>query len=121
LDIQHLLITTKQTYSKKIVSQEPNYNSNIFKISPEAIDLLKLLLKKDPERRIKPEQIPYHPWFKGMNFEDIKNLKYEPPFKPKILNQEDISNIDPCFTKENVHSPVKKIKDQIDQDLFKDF
>jgi len=30
---------------KKIVSQEPNYQSHIFKVSPEAIDLLKLLLK----------------------------------------------------------------------------
>jgi hypothetical protein len=40
------------------------------------------LLNKDKDRRIKPEQIPYHPFFNGINFDDIKDLKVESPLKP---------------------------------------
>ena len=32
-----------------------------------------ILLERDKERRIKPEQIMYHPFFKDISIDDIKN------------------------------------------------
>jgi len=69
-------------FKKKIVYTEPLYRGA--NLSNDAMDLLKSLLKKDIDKRIKPENIPNHPWFKSINFDEIRNLKVTPPFKPKI-------------------------------------
>jgi len=72
----------KTSLFKKIVYTEPLYRGA--NLSNDAMDLLKSLLKKDIDKRIKPENIPNHPWFKSINFDEIRNLKVTPPFKPKI-------------------------------------
>ncbi len=54
------------------------------KLSDEAKDILNLLLKKDPEDRIEPEQIIYHPFFSRFNYSDYKNKKIESPLKSLI-------------------------------------
>jgi serine/threonine protein kinase len=69
------------------MKQEPIYNKLV---SKEVNDFIKSLLYKDPDRRIKPSQIPFHPWFKGVNFDDINNRRLRAPFIPltvKILNE----------------------------------
>jgi len=110
----------KSDLFKKIVYQEPSFRG--VNISADAQDLLKRLLKKDPKERIKPHEIPSHPWFKNINFADIMNLRVDPPFKPKVKNDEDLSNIDPEFLNENINSPVKSFYPQmIDQNYFSDF
>jgi len=103
---------------KKIAFEEPNYKCS-FGISSVAVDLIKSLLKKNVEKRIKPEDIPSHPWFSSINFEDIKNLECLPDFIPKIDHQEDFSNFDPLFLNENINSPIQK--SEIDQGYFSDF
>lgn len=110
---------SKANLFKKIVSGEPTYKGA--NLSPEALDLLKGLLKKDPKERIKPEDIPNHPWFKDVNFDDISSMKAIPPLKPKIKNDEDLSNIDPIFLNECVNSPVKSLNHILDQSYFSDF
>jgi serine/threonine protein kinase len=110
---------TKSTLFKKIKDTEPNYEAQ--KISSEAKDLMKQLLKKDLKERISPLNIPDHPWFKGINFDDIKNFKVNAPFVPKIKNEDDLSNIDPIFLNENIYSPVKKRMAEFDQKSFIDF
>jgi protein-serine/threonine kinase len=109
----------KTNLFKKIVYSEPTFKGA--NLSSDALDLIKCLLKKDPKERIKPEDIPSHPWFKGINFEEILSLKTIPPFKPKIKNEEDLSNIDPTFLNECVNSPVKSFNQIFDQDYFSDF
>jgi serine/threonine protein kinase len=110
----------KSTLFKKIVYSEPTYKGA--NLSAEALDLLKKLLKKDPKERIKPNEIPNHPWFKDINFEDIKNMRVIPPFKPKLRGDEDLSNIDPSFLNEAINSPVKSFNPQmVDQNYFSDF
>jgi len=110
----------KSDLFKKIVYQEPSFRG--INISDDAQDLLKRLLKKDPKERIKPHEIPSHPWFKNLNFEDIMNLRVDPPFKPKVKNDEDLSNIDPEFLNENINSPLKSFNpNMIDQSYFSDF
>ena len=69
----------KKKLFNKIVKEEPIYD---FTVSSDANNLIRLLLHKDPERRIPPEQIPYHPWFKGLNFKDFEVGIVDPPFKP---------------------------------------
>jgi len=111
---------SKTNLFRKIVYQEPTYKGA--NVSVDALDLLKSLLKKDPKDRIKPEDIPSHPWFQGTNFEDILSMRTVPPYKPKIKNEEDLSNIDPTFLNECVNSPVKTFNPQIfDQNYFSDF
>jgi len=110
----------KSALFKKIVYQEPTYKGA--NLSVEALDLLKRLLKKDPKERIKPHEIPNHPWFKGVNFEDVKNMRVVPPFKPKVRNDEDLTNIDPSFLNEAINSPVKSFNPQmVEQNYFSDF
>jgi len=112
--------SNKTNLFKKICYSEPSYTcKNV--ISEEAQNLIKCLLNKDKKKRINPSDIPSHPWFKGINFQDIKNLKVVPPFKPKIKNRDDLSNIDPMFLKEDIQSPIKQMTNKIDQNSFSDF
>jgi len=47
----------------KIIVGEVEYNQEHWsKISPEAIDLVKRLLEKDPKKRLSPSQALAHPW-----------------------------------------------------------
>jgi serine/threonine protein kinase len=53
-------------------------------VSPEAEDLLKRLLIKEPEKRIgarSKEEIKSHPFFKNMDFTQVWQKKCTPPFK----------------------------------------
>ena len=68
---------------KKIVYCEPNYNRT--KVSDECINLIKSLLKKNVNDRIIPKEIPFHPWFKSIDFNKVKNMEIIPPFKPKTV------------------------------------
>ena len=49
------------------------------KISKEAKDLLNLLLKKDPQERILPDQLLFHPFFSSFNYDDYLLKKKESP------------------------------------------
>ena len=60
-------------------SKSKNEQNSSFKLSNQAIDLLSLLLKKDPEERIQADQLLYHPFFSSYNFEDFCNKKIESP------------------------------------------
>jgi len=104
---------------KKICFDEPDYGS--VNVSKEALSLMQMLLNKDLSSRIKPDDIPNHPFFKGINFEDVRKMKVKPPFKPKIKDRDDLSNIDPCFLNEDLLSPNKPKKIQFDQTKFSDF
>lgn len=49
------------------------------KLSDQAKDILNLLLKKEPDDRIEPDQIIYHPFFSDFKYEDYKSKKLESP------------------------------------------
>ena len=48
-------------------------------------------MKKDPEDRIEPDQIVYHPFFSDVNLEDYKNGKFISPLK-KLISQINITS-----------------------------
>jgi len=110
---------SKNTLFQKIVKEEPNFTK--YTISHEAKDLIKSLLKKNPNDRINPARIPKHPFFKNIDFNMIRAKLITPQLRPEIKNEYDFTNIDSTFLKENVNSPVKKLKYEIDQSKFADF
>eukprot|EP01017_Pseudomicrothorax_dubius_P003825 TRINITY_DN10643_c0_g1_i2.p2 TRINITY_DN10643_c0_g1~~TRINITY_DN10643_c0_g1_i2.p2 ORF type:complete len:103 (+),score=17.19 TRINITY_DN10643_c0_g1_i2:699-1007(+) len=54
-------------------------------VSPDAITLMEMLLKKNPESRLgfseDAEDIKSHPWFHDTNWADVYLKKIEPPFR----------------------------------------
>lgn len=65
-------------------------------ISTELKDLISGLMCHK-EHRLKFNQVKGHPFFAGIDWENIRSLP--PPFKPQVTNEEDISNfIDTEFT-----------------------
>jgi serine/threonine protein kinase len=75
--------------------------------SEEATSLLKVLLERDPKKRIgyserDCEEIQEHPFFKSVNWDDVQNVKHESAYQPKVKGAEDVSCIDKLFTREGL-------------------
>uniref|UniRef100_A0A5K3ETW2 non-specific serine/threonine protein kinase n=2 Tax=Mesocestoides corti TaxID=53468 RepID=A0A5K3ETW2_MESCO len=80
-------------------------------LTREAKDLLKGLLKKSVSERLgsgptDAEEIKRHPFFQAVNWDQVYARQLEPPFKPSLTSETDVSRFDPQFTNENpVESP----------------
>jgi serine/threonine protein kinase len=79
--------------------------------SANASNLLTRLLERDPAKRIGSKndamELMEHPFFDGLEWDDIANKRHDMPWKPKIKHAEDTSNIDKLFTRETVkETPV---------------
>jgi serine/threonine protein kinase len=91
---------------QKILSGElrfPNY------ISEDAKSLLEGLLTRDPAQRLGTkggDEVKGHPWFADVQWDKLIRKEIEPPFKPKVRNVEDTSQIDPQFTRERAIDSV---------------
>ena len=84
------------------------------KISPEAEDLISKLIN-NPNIRLGingAEEIKSHPFFKGLDWENIRGSKA--PFIPQLKNDYDTSYFDLYEKKEPFHPPVKKKKKRKD-------
>ena len=46
------------------------------------------------------DEIKQHPWFAGVNFQDLLLKKLKPPFVPKLLSNLDVTNFGKEFTEE---------------------
>ena len=65
-------------------------------LTSDAKDLLKKLLKRHSPSRLgagpdDDKDVKRHPFFKHINWGDLLNRKVEPPFKPPLKNEEDVS------------------------------
>ncbi|XP_028668154.1 ribosomal protein S6 kinase beta-2-like [Erpetoichthys calabaricus] len=80
-------------------------------LTQDARDLLKKLLKKSPSQRLGSGpgdclDIQKHPFFRHTNWEDLLARKVEPPYKPCLQSDEDVSQFDTRFTRQTpVDSP----------------
>jgi len=54
-------------------------------LSADAKDLLKKMMQKKIEDRIKPADIRKHPFFAPINFEKLLMRQIDPPFKPELV------------------------------------
>lgn len=78
---------------------------------PEAKDLLKRLLNRDPKRRLGANgayEIRNHPFFSDLSWESVWNKEYIPPFRPTVNGANDTSNFDNEFTEQK---PIDSVID----------
>lgn len=96
-------------------------------LTAEARDLLRKLLKRHPQSRLgggsdDATPLKIHPFFRHINWTDLFNRQVEPPFKPCISGDEDVSQFDQRFTKETpIDSPCENfLSESVDQ-VFQGF
>ena len=68
--------------------------------STNAADILRGLLKRNPEERLNIDQIKSHAFFSDINWDALLEKRVTPPFIPKVRSQTDTSQIDSDFTDE---------------------
>ncbi|XP_069767081.1 ribosomal protein S6 kinase beta-1 isoform X4 [Narcine bancroftii] len=80
-------------------------------LTHEARDLLKKLLKRNASSRLgagvgDATDVQAHPFFRHTNWEDLLARRVEPPFKPFLQSDDDVSQFDSKFTRQTpVDSP----------------
>lgn len=80
--------------------------------SEEAKDLLTGLLRRDPAKRLGSgpagvQELMDHPFFASIDFDKLLAKELEPPFKPVVTSDADVSNVANIFTREPARdSPV---------------
>uniref|UniRef100_A0A2P2I6Y8 non-specific serine/threonine protein kinase n=1 Tax=Hirondellea gigas TaxID=1518452 RepID=A0A2P2I6Y8_9CRUS len=89
-----------QTLFQLIVYEEARFPRTI---SPEARELLRSLLVKNPHQRLgggvrDAAEVQEHPFYSNMNWDDVLNKKIPPPFIPEVHSSMDTHNFDPEFT-----------------------
>ena len=72
------------------------------KLSTEAKDLIRQLLKKFPAERIGCreggiEELKSHPFFQTIDWEQLYLKEINPPFVPNVEQAADIQNVDPEY------------------------
>ena len=88
------------------------------KISKDAKDLIKRLLS-DTDKRIGRngvEEIKQHPFFKGVNWNKIKDMK--PPFIPKVKSEFDCRYFEKFDIEEDFYPDPKEVNDTIKDPIF---
>lgn len=97
-------------------------------LTKDLTDLLKLLLEREPTKRMgmascKAGDIYDQPFFRGINWTAIEQLKVEPPFIPEVRSRRDVQNFDSDFTESACElSPVdNETLGKIDQSQFQKF
>ncbi|XP_059488168.1 ribosomal protein S6 kinase beta-1 [Neocloeon triangulifer] len=80
-------------------------------LTPDARDLIRKLLKRQVSQRLgagpsDADPIKNSPFFKHICWPDVLARKYDPPFKPTLSSDDDVSQFDTKFTKQTpIDSP----------------
>ncbi|XP_030854595.1 calcium-independent protein kinase C isoform X3 [Strongylocentrotus purpuratus] len=99
-------------------------------LSKEATSILKAFMTKNPSKRLGcmeaqggERAILSHSFFREIHWQELEELKVEPPFKPKIKTKKDWNNFDTDFTREEPKlTPITtKIVESINQNEFSGF
>ncbi|KAJ6108545.1 AGC-kinase C-terminal [Penicillium sp. IBT 18751x] len=92
---------TNEMYRK--ILQEPLTFPSSDIVPPAARDLLTRLLDRDPQRRLGANgaaEIKSHHFFANIDWRKLLQRKYEPSFRPNVLDARDTDNFDREFTSE---------------------
>ena len=78
-------------------------------IDEDAKDLINKLLVIDPKKRLGygangSDKIKKHPFFEGINWNEVWNRQIVPPFKPELTDEMDLKYFDTQFTDEPIES-----------------
>lgn len=121
----------KKVMCRKILKGRLVFNRRTNVIEEEAKDIITSFLERNPENRLGIRgngfpDVQEHPFFNGIDWEQLFQKKIEPPFKPKITNA--INNFDPEFTDQSarISEHEKKesepeLEDADEEDVFEDF
>eukprot|EP00003_Mantamonas_plastica_P006269 TRINITY_DN1509_c0_g1_i3.p1 TRINITY_DN1509_c0_g1~~TRINITY_DN1509_c0_g1_i3.p1 ORF type:complete len:552 (+),score=169.57 TRINITY_DN1509_c0_g1_i3:239-1657(+) len=119
--------SNQEEMCKRILTSELRFPSSVY-VSKEAKDILLGLLHKDPSKRLgctleNAQDLMEHEFFEGIDWDQLSDLKIDPPFIPNISDEEDVTNFDPEFTSEEpVLTPSEKsVLDDKIQDAFSGF
>ena len=91
------LINTGSISYPKTITIEGEEKPRAYKVSEDAKSLINKLLEKDPGTRLGRkglDEIKKHPFFNGINFEDLKKKKLKAHFKPNISKDDPTTNFD---------------------------
>ncbi|KAL0090479.1 hypothetical protein J3Q64DRAFT_1696847 [Phycomyces blakesleeanus] len=74
-------------------------------MSRDSVSICQRLLNRDPEKRLgagpnDAADIRAHPFYRGVNWDDLLHKRVTPPFYPSITGRLDTSNFDEEFTRE---------------------
>ncbi|XP_067831745.1 ribosomal protein S6 kinase alpha-5-like isoform X1 [Heptranchias perlo] len=95
--------------SRRIMQADPPLPSEI---TSAGRDLIQKLLIKDPKRRLGSgpkgaSEIKHHPFFRGINWDDLVAKRIPAPFKPVIRSEMDVGNFAEEFTEmDPTYSPA---------------
>lgn len=97
-------------------------------ISDNSVSCVKMLLERDPLKRLGMKTCPHgnirnHSFFSKIDWRKLENREIEPPFKPKVKSATDVSNFDPDFTSETprLSQIDSKLIKTIDEEIFRGF
>ncbi|KAJ3614564.1 hypothetical protein NHX12_018136 [Muraenolepis orangiensis] len=76
-------------------------------LTVDAKDLIKKLLKKSAAQRLGSSNMDCkHPFFRHISWDDLLHKRVEPPYRPQLQSDEDVSQFDTRFTRQTpVDSP----------------
>ncbi|XP_055988068.1 ribosomal protein S6 kinase beta-2 isoform X1 [Sorex fumeus] len=80
-------------------------------LTADARDLIKKFLKRNPAQRMgggpgDAADVQRHPFFRHINWDDLLARHVDPPFRPSLQSEEDVSQFDVRFTRQTpVDSP----------------
>ena len=90
------LINTGAISFPKFIQIEGEEKPRNYKVSEDAKNIISKFLEKDPGTRLGRQgldEIKKHPFFSGINFDDLNKKKIKPPFRPNFSKEEkDITN-----------------------------
>ncbi|KAI8087822.1 kinase-like domain-containing protein [Gilbertella persicaria] len=96
-------------------------------MSRDSVSICQRLLNRDPKRRLgagpsDAAEIKEHPFFHGVNWDDMLNKRVPPPFCPTITSPLDTSNFDEEFTRERpALTPINSVLNRVEQQEFQNF
>ncbi|XP_031631058.1 ribosomal protein S6 kinase beta-1 [Contarinia nasturtii] len=96
-------------------------------LTPDARDLIRRLMKRQVNLRLGADQydgqaVRAHPFFKFVNWDDVLGRRLEPPIKPILRSEDDVSQFDTKFTKQiPVDSPVFSTLSESENSIFQGF
>lgn len=99
--------TNRDQMFKNIINHETDYPSNL---SEDAVDLISMLLEKDPEDRLgscekDAEEVMQHKWFELIDWDTLYKKELTPPYKPDP-SEDGLNYFDEEFTKEDIKHHV---------------
>lgn len=96
-------------------------------MSKNSVSICEALLERNPERRLgggkgDAQEVKNHPFFAGVNWDDMLAKRVTPPFLPTISGRADTSNFDEEFTREiPILTPVNAMLTAQEQQEFSNF